>query len=95
MEDCKLKNSAFNIENDFAIIPYMGKFYYQTIDCTVELKVWILILDGNQLWKNDASAATFEDEKKVWQSLDRWNLREETTDDGETLTYIEKEGNTQ
>ena len=77
MEDCKLKNSAFDITNAFNIIPNMGKFYYQFIDCIVELKVCILILDGNQLWKNDPTAATFKDKQKVWTLTDGWNLLKE------------------
>ena len=93
MEDCKLKNSAFDIKNDFTMIPYnVGKFYQQTIDFTVELKVYILILDGNQLWIYNSDEATFKDKKGDWQSPDMWNLKE-TTDDDETFTYIEKDGN--
>ena len=63
---------------------------------TVELKVCILILGGNQLWKNDP----FQDKSVYWTSGndDRWNLEEETTDDDEilgiqTLAYIKRDGN--
>ena len=49
------------------------------IDCTVELKACILILGGNQLWRNDP----FQDKSESWTSGndDRWNLEEETTDE--------------
>ena len=96
MEDCKLKNSAFIIENDFTIIPNIGKFYQQIIDCTVELKACILILGENQLWRNDP----FQDKSESWTSGNDnwWNLEEETTDDDEplgiqTFAYIKKDGN--
>ena len=60
-------------------------------------KVCILILGGNQLWKNDP----FQDKNESWTSANdyRWNLVEETTDDDEilgiqTLAYIKRDGNT-